>query len=151
MDRSGRCSPILGARRPLDVVIYGGSLPVQRVQRSRALTTLYDVVIPDSQPLLNSDSDNDTIDCHGHTDCNFDEAIKPICFRMMVLDPPAVDVSLGKSPGWGRRGGGGPWMGKPPSVKERVGPACTVQLSPAGEETGAGIQLPESKVGLQPP
>lgn len=63
MDRSSWCGPILGVRRPLDVVIYGGSLPVQR---SRALTSFY-VFIPDSQPLLNGDSDNDTVDCHGDT------------------------------------------------------------------------------------
>lgn len=36
------------------------------VQRSRALTSFY-VFIPDSQPLLNGDSDNDTVDCHGDT------------------------------------------------------------------------------------
>lgn len=67
MDRSTWCGPILGVRRPLDVVInlrwQSACLPVQR---SRALTSFY-VFIPDSQPLLNGDSDNDTVDCHGDT------------------------------------------------------------------------------------
>lgn len=132
------------------MVIYGGSLPVQRVQRSRALTTLYDVVIPDSQPLLNSDSDNDTIDCHGHTDCNFDEAIKPICFRMMVLDPPAVDVSLGKSPGWGRRGGGvHGWESHPPSrnVWAQLAPS---NYHPPGKRPELGSSYLSQKSGCSP-
>lgn len=60
---------------------------------------------------------------------------------MISLGPRRSRV-LGKAPGWGR---GRTVDGKATSLKERVGPASTVQLRPAGEETGAGIQPPESK------
>lgn len=66
MDRSTWCGPILGVRRPLGVAIYVGSLPVSLCNGRGALTSFY-VFIPDSQPLLNGDSDNDTVDCHGDT------------------------------------------------------------------------------------
>lgn len=85
MDRSGRRGPILGSQAASSC----GNLRWQSTRPTvEGIDDSFMWLVPIHSPLLNSDSDNDTVDCHVKTGCNFDEAIKPICFRMMALDPP---------------------------------------------------------------